>query len=39
MEILRTLMNFKRVIINILHDVTIAPNPYPYTAKFVFVGS
>ena len=24
--------------VNIIHDVIITPNPFPYTAKFVFVG-
>ena len=24
--------------VNIIHDVIIIPNPYPYTAKFVFEG-
>ena len=24
--------------VNIVHDVIITLNPYPYTAKFVFVG-
>ena len=24
--------------INIIHDVIITPNPYQYTAKFVFLG-
>ena len=24
--------------INIIHDVITTPNPFPYTAKFMFVG-
>ena len=24
--------------VHIINDVIITPNPYPYTAKFVFVG-
>ena len=23
--------------VNIIHDVTTAPNPFPYTAKFMFL--
>ena len=37
-------MNFLRLnvtfhdAVNIIHDVILAPNPYTYTAKFMFVG-
>ena len=24
--------------VNIIHDVLTTPNPFPYTAKFMFVG-
>ena len=24
--------------VNIIHDVVTTPNPFPYTAKFMFVG-
>ena len=24
--------------VNIIHDVITTPNPFPYTAKFMFVG-
>ena len=24
--------------LNVIHDVNTTPNPYPYTAKFIFVG-
>ena len=24
--------------VNIVHDVITTPNPFPYTAKFMFVG-
>ena len=24
--------------LNVIHDVNTTPNPYPYTAKFMFVG-
>ena len=25
--------------VNIIHDVITTPNPFPYTAKFMFVGA
>ena len=40
----RTRMHFLRVnvtlyeAVNIIHDVITTPNPFPYTAKIMFVG-
>ena len=28
----------KRHLLYIIHDVITTPNPFPYTAKFMFVG-
>ena len=28
----------KRHAVNIIHNVITTPNPFPYTAKFMFVG-
>ena len=37
MHILRVNVTFYDAV-NIIHDVITTPNPFPYTAKFMFVG-
>ena len=37
MHILRVNVTFYDPV-NIIHDVITTPNPFPYTAKFMFVG-
>ena len=43
-DIFRTWMHILRVnvtfydAVNIIHDAITTPNPFPYTAKFMFVG-
>ena len=37
MEFLRVNVTFYDTV-NIIHDVITTPNPFPYTAKFMFVG-
>ena len=44
MDIFRTLMHFTGVnvtfhdAVNMIHDIIRTANPFPYTAKFTFVG-
>ena len=44
MDIFRTCMHFLRVnvmfydAVNMIHDVITTPDPFPYTAKLMFVG-
>ena len=38
MNFLRVKVTFYDAVNIMIHDVIITSNPYPYTAKFVFVG-